>query len=445
MTAPAARWRLGDAELCVREQDTVLADDALIASVNGELWEQLGFAVRRRPGDPDWRVRTSQFVGIVRLRIGDDQVHLRILPKIDDLDLFFLADWAYTSDRAGRMTSERAALDPVRDDPAACLLGWYINELTRFATRWLRRGYLFREEELAGRIRGRVQVGRYVSGSLARGRAQVIPCHYAEPSHDTAVNRFLKAGLRRAIALSADVPLAAARDALRMSGARALSLFATVTDVRAVPNDVPRLNLNGPLRHYKPIVRLTAAMLSGIFVGPVVGPHVQDAFVWDLNRMFQEALRNILAAWRGASLDSARSVVTVSDSAGRTVQRSRIDPDFVLTTPGGRQLLLDSKYKDALPGGAVEEDDVVTAGRRIKLSRADIYQAVAYSQHDKWRPATVGLVYPVSLRTGETLPAPLHVRRFERDIFVMFIDAGPGAAANLPEFHAALDLVDATM
>lgn len=64
-------------------------------------------------------VHSADLTGIARLDIAGDQVHLRVTPKIQSLDLFFLADWAYGSQRVGKKLKDtRASLDARRSEPA---------------------------------------------------------------------------------------------------------------------------------------------------------------------------------------------------------------------------------------------------------------------------------------------------------------------------------------
>lgn len=77
---------------------------------------------------------------------------------------------------------------------------------------------------------------------------------------------------------------------------------------------------------------------------------------------------------------------------------------------------------------------------RIAVSRSDVYQAVAYGHHAKWSADVIasGLLFPVSLPAGTTLPDPMSVRGFGESIPLLFIDIGPQARQNLPHFRSAL-------
>ncbi|MFQ6486005.1 5-methylcytosine restriction system specificity protein McrC [Brachybacterium epidermidis] len=439
-------WDLGVPLLEISEQSTARATDELVAAVSEERWKELSLSFQKKPGDCEWTVRSADFAGIARLDVAGEPVHLRVTPKIDGLDLFFLADWAYGTQSVGKKLKDaRANLAALRSEPAACLLGWYVAEVLAFATRWLRRGYVVREEDVVGRVRGRIDVARYLSRSVAQARPHVIPARFTEPSHDTAANRYVKAGLRKVAVLARAVPLAGARVALDELVRRALSLFNAVGDVPVQPQDALRLNLSGPLRHYIPIVKFTKAMLEGTYVSTEIGGHTQDAIMWSLNGLYEQALRNVLEAWPSASRvrDSYRATVTNIDGDQKVNGSTPVKPDYVMRRSDGALLVLDAKYKSVLPSAQSPTDesiDVVPGGgQRIRVRRADIYQVVAYARHSGLQADKVVLLYPVALGASDDYPAPLRVREFAPTCHLVFFDVGPTANQRRAALYEALD------
>lgn len=438
-----ARWDIGQPKLEIVEQSTISATNALIEAVGENRWKELSLSVQKRPGDEDWTVRAADFTGVARFDIGGQQVNLRVTPKIEGLDLFFLADWAYGTHSVGKKLNEaRASLAALRSEPAACLLGWYVAEVLSFATRWLRRGYVVREEDLIGRVRGRIDLARYFTRSLPQARPHVIPARFTEPSHDTPANRYLKAGLRQAAVLARTVPLEAARSALDELIRRALSLFTGVSDISARPQDVHRFNLSGPLRHYVPIVRFTTALLEGTYVSTEIGDHDQDAIMWSLNGLYEQALGNVLSAWPGAShmRKGHRATLVSGDQVNGS---TAVKPDYVMSRSNGVKLVLDAKYKNVLSSVTPTADETIeltpTAGQRVRVRRADIYQVVAYARHSGLRTNKVVLLYPVSLQEGAAYPDPLRVQEFDPVCHIVFFDVGPHAEEHRIDLYRTLD------
>lgn len=443
-TASAADWDVGKPLLKIMEQSTTRATNALVRAVPADRWRDLNITFQKSPGDDDWTARAADFTGIARLDIAGEAVHLRVTPKIEGLDLFFLADWAYGTQGVGKKLKDaRVNLAALRSEPAACLLGWYVAEVLSFATRWLRRGYVVREEDLVGRVRGRVDVARYLSRSVAHARPHVIPARFTEPSHDTPANRYLKAGLRQVAVLARTVPLEGARAALDELTRRALSLFAGVGDITARAQEARRLNLSGPLRHYTPVVRFTTALLEGTYVSTEIGGHAQDAIMWSLNGLYEQALGNVLEAWPGASRVRGRHRTTLISAGGHVNGATPVKPDYVMRRADGAVLVLDAKYKNVLPSAPAttnETIDVVPArGQRVRVRPADIYQAVAYASHSGLRTNQAALLYPISLSSHEAYPEPLRVKEFDPVCFVVFFDVGPNADVHRSDLYRALD------
>ncbi|WIG19316.1 5-methylcytosine restriction system specificity protein McrC [Kocuria rosea] len=438
------RWDVGQPKLEIVEQSTASATNALIEAVGAKRWKELSLSVQKKPGDEDWTVRAADFTGVARFDIGGEQVHLRVTPKIEGLDLFFLADWAYGTHSVGKKLNEaRASLAALRSEPAACLLGWYVSEVLSFATRWLRRGYVVREEDLIGRVRGRIDLARYFTRSLPQARPHVIPARFTEPSHDTPANRYLKAGLRQAAVLARTVPLEDARSALDELIRRALSLFTGVSDISARPQDAHRFNLSGPLRHYVPIVRFTTALLEGAYVSTEIGNHDQDAIMWSINGLYEQALGNVLGAWPGASHVGGSYRATLISGDKNINGSTAVKPDYVMSRADGVKLVLDAKYKNVLSSVTSTPDETIELapgpGQRVRVRRADIYQVVAYARHSDLRTNKVVLLYPVSLQEGAAYPKPLRVQEFEPVCHVVFFDVGPHANTHRVDLYRTLD------
>lgn len=439
-------WDVGDSLLEIGEQSTAYASDALVRSVPAAQWKEIGLSLQRAPGDERWTVRSSDYCGVVRLETG---AQLRVTPKIDGLDLFFLSDWAYGSKTVGKKLKDaRVNLAALRTEPAACLLGWYVAEVLAFATRWLRRGYVVREEDLIGRVRGRIDVARYISRSVAQARPQVIPARFTEPSQDTPANRYLKAGLYKVAVLARSIPHQAPRRALEELTQRALALFGAVSDAKARPEDALRLNLSGPLRHYVQVTQFTTALLEGTYVSTEVGSHAQDAIMWSVNGLYEQALRNVLGAWPGAAFEKGHHRATVVDTGDGTANGSTpVKPDFVLRRLDGKRIILDAKYKNVVPRetlGVNQDESIVAslAGRqRVRIRRNDIYQAVAYGRHSGLQTDKVALLYPVALGASDPYPEPLKVHEFNPNCHVVFFDVGPGAESRRRELYRALEAI----
>lgn len=428
----------------VAERGSVSVGDDVVESVSEEFWAAAGCVVRRAPGDASWTVQAGDLVGVSRVATTGGDVTLRVRPKLDTADVFFLADYAYEQrhDPLRVLPFDAVELEALRRDPSACLLAWHARSIRRFASRWLRRDYRRADRVLDGTVKGRPLIGRYVGQHLAVGDAARIPCRVQERTQDTANNRLLKAGLRYVLSASHALPVPAARRSVMREAKAALPLFAQVSDIEVSPSDLRAVSSRGPLRHYASVLAATSALLQGQLMGTELGAATSTtSFMWHMPMLFQEGLRGLIDSADGLSLaPSSMGRAVVRDATGKRLRTSKVDPDLVLRVDGGSTLLLDTKYKDALPSdhGADDELTLVADRRRIKVARSDIYQIVAYTHHEQWPGSTGGLLYPTVLAEGDSLPAPLRVDGFGEPVWLLFVDIGPRAASNLRSFENML-------
>jgi 5-methylcytosine-specific restriction enzyme subunit McrC len=424
-------WAPEAARFTIREYGTASAPPELVDSVEDALWPRVRLTAGRRAGERDWTVSAEQHVGVARLRVGARDVPLSIRPKLA-VDVFFLADYAFGGGSDRNVLVDRrlqADLAAIRTDPAACLIAWLLADVERFARRHLRRTYLLRREVLEGELRERLLLDDYVSGHLGQGLPQEVPCEFPDLSVDTPANRAIRATVRYALTQVPLLELEAARIALRKRARRTLALFAAVSDERLHARTFRDLRRHGHPRHYAPILDRCEAFASGMHLEREIGDTTRQAFLWDMNVLFQEAIRGILDLWPAGALDTTRPRATIRSPAGERLSSAKVDPDYVLRGSWGT-LLLDAKYKDTGLSADTQEIAVPGAGR-VRVSRADVYQAVAYRQHDAYPQAASGLVFPVALVPGQPLPKPRTVTGFGEPIHLLFVDVGAAASINL--------------
>ncbi len=371
---------------------------------------------------------------------------LIVAPKLPGADMFFLADYAYgQQEEALRILDfDPVALAAAYADPTACLLMWHVNAIDNFASRWLRRDYGSNDRVFDGKVKGRILLDRYITGHLATGRANEIPCRTIEQTQDTPNNQVLKAGLRHVAVLSHSLPVEAAGRAVRHQVASALPKFAQVSDVNVNTSVLRGISTRGPQRHYERILRATRSLLDGRFAGIGAGGLDVESFMWRMPVLFQESVRGIVSMIDEVALHQTKPpAATVHDGSGLRIKSSKVAPDLVIGVPGHGTLLLDTKYKSVLTGPTAtpESDSIVLNEKaRIAVSRADIYQAVAYGRHEKWSDDVIasGLLFPLSLPVWAQLPEPMSIRGFGEAIPLLFIDVGPHARKNLQRFRSIL-------
>ena len=333
-------------------------------------------AAARRPGRSLAAPRRQVRVGVAELGSPSTRLKLRVDPKIE-ADLFLLADWAYGRVRGvADVDSLPAHIDVLRREPAACLLGWYLDALEAFVIRWLRRDFQLRSDVLVGRVRGRILMPEYVTRHVAAGRPHHVPCQYLEASRDTLPNRILRRALHEIARVIPTVgcprsPSATACDGwadrasfcpgVHQSAGRSRRLLQAHPALPAAPNATTS-RFSARAKRCSPGCASRSSLVStrsGRSCGTT-------------SILFQEALRGIFSSWDGATLDTARGRATLIDADGQRRYSSKVDPDYVLRGPHGT-FVLDAKWKNVLVAQelAASDDDaaaeIPVAGTRIKI------------------------------------------------------------------------------
>lgn len=316
-----------DVELSVLEAEALTAADLAVVS--------------RAPGASEWSVAPGRKIGVVQA--GDLQVS--VTPKVPVERLVFLMGYA-SSPTYWRDHS--VTLDDAAELPEA--LAHAFSRLASAALgQGLLQGYRTVEDSLPV-LRGRIRVADQISRRYGAGLPLEVV--YDDFTVDIAENQILLAAATRLLRMpwmTRGMRQGLQRLRLQLSG---------VTDLPrggALPRWQPsRLNAR-----YHPALQLAERILSGESFEQRIGELHVSGFVFDMWKIYEDfvcvALREAMAPCGTASLQHRMHL----DEADRVDLR----PDFLWTSHGGRQIVLDAKYKAEKPAG---------------FPQADLYQLLAY-------------------------------------------------------------------
>lgn len=298
--------------------------------------------VSRLPGAARWEVQAGRKVGVAR--IGDLQVVVR--PKIRVDRLVFLMSYA----RRPKFWRDRPVLLDVESDLIEALAESFRRSATTALEQGLMHGYTSVDEALP-LVRGRIRVGEQISRRF--GRMLPVEVTYDDFTVDIAENQLLlSAALRllRVERLRPKTRQALQRLRLQLTGVTPIARGA------ALPRWQPsRLNTR-----YQPALHLAEVILAGDSFEQRVGDLKTSGFVFDMWRIFEDfvcvAIKQALAPHGGRSKLQHRMHL---DEAGVVPMQ----PDFLWSSPDGRQIVVDAKYKAEKPDG---------------FPNADLYQLLAY-------------------------------------------------------------------
>lgn len=353
------------------------------------------------------------FVGIGRLPQAPGRI-LRVQPRVFDRDgggfrIDYLALYAACAadpevsshlDQCLTVYSDEAPIDAPDEAVWSPLIALaFMKAVHDLVQRHLRRGFISREEDLRGRIRGQVAFGRYAARSLARGHPEIVPCRFQALEQDTLENRILRTALacaRQLLDGAGGQGLGGREAAWRIWSRQADAALAGAAIARITPRDFHAARKAGAYRHYARPLALARAVLTRTGFDPNQ-PVPQAAArlipfrlaTAELFERYVELCLRRLAGWNIWAGYHDRNLV-------ENGMYFKVRPDF-LAWNGDRRVIVDAKYKDLStqrPVGADEDNPL----------RWDVYQMLAYSRHGAVKrtfspqppnePSAIVLCYP---------------------------------------------------
>lgn len=373
-------------------------------------------------------LRALQYVGVIQAAGR----MIQILPKIDcDPD-------ANAEAAVGSASYEKAAASAARNflhlliyvrklklhnqslSTLSSSRGAWLEMLTRlFAVELLtqlQQGFhqdYVRREDLLPYVRGRWNIARQFvrQPNLAQG----LDVSYDDYLPDTLLNRVFRLAVHSLQHITHD-PHNRQMLADLENWLQPVQLLAQVNTA-----DLDRVEFNRLNERFYPIFQLARLLLEGQTVQLLAGGQRAYAFVFDMDRLFEQFVANLLHSHARRILPEDWQESSI-EFQGRTTEKYLVQapvpsekplfplkPDILLGPPGMPRLIIDAKNK-ALPlrqpHRAVAEDDA--------------YQMLAYAT--QFRCPNILLLYPRTLNAIATLPQILAVEQTSIRLFVSTLD-----------------------
>jgi len=287
-----------------------------------------------------WIVRAKQYVGVVR--IGDLEV--RVLPKVPVSRLLFLLGYAVDPKGWNELPAD---LD-VEDDLVAVVGYAFVTQAERAIARGVLQGYRVRDESLP-MLRGRLR-----EADQQRRHGTLIPMEvtFDDFTVDITENQFLVTAAELLLRFGVPTPL-------RRRLGRLRSLLADVTRVSSA-STLPPVRFDRLNERYRPAVTLARLILQGRSLEFGVPTAAGSAFLFDMNKVFEDFLTAALGdafERRGGRVESQHH--DQLDEAGRI----HIRPDITWWSGKRCDAVVDAKYKP------LSSDEA---------PNTDVYQVFAY-------------------------------------------------------------------
>jgi 5-methylcytosine-specific restriction enzyme subunit McrC len=354
---------------------------------------------------------------------------IQILPKIgerDDQNLAYLVFLLGYARRLRLRPTGKGGFEKLGGSFLEVWIRYFAAELNKLLRTRLTHRYV-EVEERTGFLRGKLLVERELADT---GRLYSrYACRYDIFTPDHRLNRVLKfcnGLLIQQTRVSSNRTLLQQNDAL-------------LSDVPHQPirtSDLDRIQLDRLNRDYEPMLELCRLLLESSTLNLQTGRIAQFAFVFDMNRLFEEFVVGFLQQHKSRiQLGDGRRLAKVQYQRrlGRLFDEFNMDADLVLTDDVGRSFLVDTKYKVLNP-----------KKRHGGLSQADFYQMYAYGSAGKRYYDDIVLLYPMSgvaQRTFYQGQIRLHVKQFDPVSILDAKSGSPNERRVAEELSRALSIV----
>ncbi len=372
---------------------------------NSEDWLRFARLLGLHPEQQDgrWVLKAHWFVGITRLPAREGEVVVQVRPKIEGLDSSAMLVEVLSHPVVSRHVEWGKMYEILTDEPPIEVEGvpedyllflaiHYIKVLYGLTRRGLQKGHRRKEENLRGRVRGRILVGRTVRENWFRGRRYRVYSSFNEYSADTLENRILKAAflkassyLRRLSIGNGNLNSWIGWIGLDMEG---------VSTTRIYPTDFALTTVQRIRPDYKRALTLARHILKILGYDPTVEPRPEKTKVhpyWiDMNELFE---RYVEVKLRKGEIEKFKGwQVFPGYGRGEGIKVKDIEgelrPDFVLVGEDGTYAVGDAKYKQDYQSGWIKED----------LQQLALYGRIKVGVIKEW---IRGRGYAGSLKDGE--------------------------------------------
>ena len=336
-------------------------------------------------------LRPGNFIGMVWVGTDDNRTVLRVGAKFEGMDYIRMfcecAEDPTVSEHFDCLHLEKGDLidAPDSEDFSLLIAVAYLRELKALCSRHLRRHFLRERQNFAGKVKGKILAGENLRRNVLRCRPDRVYCEYQSVSDDILENRILRAALERAARYVArnnkqkniQKELPRVQEWIRLCRSRLCGV--SIAPIR--PRDFATARKRGVFAHYARPLQLAKAVLRQLGFNPQT--ELNKSTKTPPYAINSEKLFESFAELKLREIHENLQVQKYIEG-GEGDFSVNIIPDFYVARDSkGNALIMDAKYKDT------DEFD------KGKPAREDMYQVVAYSQHN-------ALLEKIKHQSGET-------------------------------------------
>lgn len=347
----------------------------------------------------------SCLVGVER--IGDYTVF--VSPKVKDADFFTMVNYAY--DFNIDLSDDRIYLEQTYGNITAIFLKYIIMRLRDFVSKDLKRSFVQKEENLSSKIKGRVMLSSYFKKSVPARKDSTIPCQFHEMQFDCLENQIIRYTVEMAkIVIQSRVYSLPFRRELIDECNKILQRLGMVNLRRIEPIDFNRVRYVGRFKEYRKPHQLCRLFMETAKLEMRSGTFAFRGFHLDMNDLFEKFVAGVLKKEAGLKIDIQEEARFSINGSAKNI---RLDGWLY-----EEEFVFDTKYKEAFE--ATKDGEGTSIGS-VRVLNTDIYQILAYCNHNKFSGASGILVYPIAFDADDDKRTYL-VRGFNCDIYLTSIN-----------------------
>ncbi len=272
-------------------------------------------------------------------------------------------------------------------DASLLQIAVFLKQLAQFCQRDLRMGFIPIQENLTGKVKGRVLVGEQIRRNLTRGRADRTVCAFTIISMDTLPNQILRWALHLCLRYLARVG-DAVPPILWNWGRISESALSGVTLIPVHTTDFRGLIYAGFMRRYRHPHALARMIIARLHLDPSgeIKEKGTVPFYLNMNQLFERYV-GVKLRTCFKSIESQQQLQTPEGE--NQFPRIGFRPDYVCRTPNEENeevWIIDAKYKRYF-SESNQNDDQLHKEFKIECEElfssvhfnSDIYQALAYA------------------------------------------------------------------
>ncbi len=348
-----------------------------------------------------------------------------VFPKVKNADFLTMVNYAY--DFRIDLKQESVFLNQEYRNLSAIFLKYILLRLQEFLALELKRSFIKREENLLSKIKGKVMLSSYLNNSVAANKDNIIPCQFYEIQADCLENQIIRyaAEMARKIIPQIVYSLPLRKEMMNTCN-WILHRLSNVRFKRINIGDFNRIRYVGRFKNYRFIHELCKLFLQATSLEMMGGKLIFQGFSLDMNNLFEKFVVGVLEKEAGFKVEPQKKGNFYINGFTRNIWLDGWIKEA--------RVIFDTKYKEAFE--APQYSDAIDLGN-VKVLNTDIYQILAYCNHQSFNDSMGILIYPVSNLTGEETKHYV-IKGFNQDIFVLFIKLdfsySEGRALEINEF-----------